>query len=105
MPWIAAFLSNLVVTVAGYFSTYIGKRFAVYAAMATVLGTLTAALIAALNVLVASLAVAVPTQVCNAMGWLMPSNTVPCISAMFAARLLIWAYGRNTQFILMKNNL
>jgi len=68
-----------------FFLKYFTKRVALGASAVAVFLVFLAAFIAALTVLVNSIAVAMPQSMVLAMSWFIPSNASACLSAYFAA--------------------
>ena len=95
MPLFATFLGGILAAIVEFFAKYITKKLAVFAAVVTILTTLTTAFIVALKALYVGVAAAAPSELTIAMSWIVPSNASACVGAYIAAVLLRWAYDWN----------
>lgn len=84
------FFSSLLGSLAGFFGQWITKKAALGAAAVTLFAGITLAFAATLKALAAGVVYAVPSSC--AVGYCIPSNLVPCVSAVLAALMARWVY-------------
>lgn len=98
MPFIAWFV-GAITQFAAYLTTYLGQRWAVRTAVLAGLVALTAAFTAGLAGLVAGIQLATVDNSWFKYGLsLMPSNTIPCISAYISAAVMRYIYDKQYSF-------
>lgn len=102
LPWLAGLVAGLFSSLFTFFASFVTKRLAITAAAVVLITTLTAGLFAALEALVATLTLVMPTEVSQVGGLVTPSNLTTCISIMVSARLLRYAYDWNVKVIQYK---
>ncbi|MDT8385158.1 MAG: DUF5455 family protein [Gammaproteobacteria bacterium] len=102
MPLLAAWMGSLFSGIVGFFSSWLTKRVALVLTGITVIVSLTAAFITAIDALYTAMAVTLPTEIVIGASWFLPTNTSACISAYISAHLLRWAYDWNTKVIQLK---
>lgn len=95
IPWFV----NLIVGIAGWLTSYLGKRWAVRTAIIAGLVMLTAAFSAGLGSLVAGISVTTTNNSYFTFGLsLLPTNTVPCLSAYLSALVMRYIYDKQYSF-------
>jgi uncharacterized protein DUF5455 len=92
MPVLAAWIGNLLGSIAGFFGQYFSKRLAVGLAVVIAFTASTAIFIAALNAAVLTISVVVPSEITIAASWVVPSNSDECLAAIITAKLASWVY-------------
>ncbi|WP_105902103.1 DUF5455 family protein [Vibrio gangliei] len=92
LPALAVFLSQLMATVLGWFATRLTRSIAINLTILTmVLGlTLTTAL--ALSAIFNGLSYITPPELSQGFAFFIPDNAIPCISAIFSARVIKWVW-------------
>lgn len=102
LPWLAGVLGSIFLGLVAGVSKYVTKRFALIAVAITALITVTATFFAAINALLVSISYVAPQQLVDSFFLFMPSNAIPCISAILSAKLLRWVYDWNVRIIQLK---
>jgi hypothetical protein len=103
MQWVALLFGSLFAGVIQWFSRYMARRIAVYAAMFTFITGLTVAFVAAIRVLYIGLGeLGMPGWAMTAACWVVPSNADEVVAVYFSARILRWAYWRNISMVVAK---
>lgn len=92
LPALAAFLAGLVSNVLAWFAQYFARNTAINLTIISTLIVLTAGTTGAIYAVASGLSQIVPPYVADAWGLFIPSNAIPCISAVFSARLLRWIW-------------
>ena len=92
MPLLAALIKSLFVFLIGVFAQWVTKRVALALAVAVVFASLTAAMVVAMQVLVSSAVIPMPSSFGRAACWFMPSNFKSCVGIMIGAQATRWAY-------------
>ncbi|WP_089138188.1 DUF5455 family protein [Vibrio rumoiensis] len=94
LPALAIFLGQLAATILGWLATRITRSVAINLTVLTmVLGlALTTAL--ALSAIFNGLSYVVPPELSQGFAFFMPDNAIPCISAIFSARVIrfVWQW-------------
>lgn len=102
---LAKFFLGAFTTIAGWFMGLFSRKTAIALAVTTVIIGMTAALSLALKAAIATLQVyatpVVPAAFFAGFGPLMPENTDVCLTAMFSARVTVWAYNFNKDLLKM----
>jgi len=102
LPWLAGVIVSAFVSFFTWLATFATKRLALVGIAVTAIIALTAALFIALEALVSTLNVTVPTEIAAGVSLLMPSNMTVCISILVTARGLRYAYDWNTRIVQLK---
>ncbi|WP_068717610.1 DUF5455 family protein [Vibrio tritonius] len=92
LPALAAFFAGLVSNILAWFAKFFARNTAMNLTVITMLITLTTATTGAIYAVAAGLSQVLPSYVSDALGLLIPSNAIPCISAVLSARLLRWVW-------------
>ncbi len=102
IPWLASLIGGLFSGLVAFFAQYLTKRLAVVLVAISVLTTLTAAFSAALSALMTGLLIAMPPQLSQVLGWVVPSNFTACSGAIITGHLLRWVYEWNVKIVQLK---
>lgn len=102
---LAKFFLGAFTTLAGWFTGMFSRKTAIALAVTTVIIGMTAALSIALKGAIAALQVyatpVVPASFFIGFGALCPDNADVCLTAMFSARVTLWAYNFNKDILKM----
>ena len=99
LPALAALLGGIFAQVVAVFATRFTVSTAVQlGAIASITG-LTLFLLAALKTIMFGLTVALPPFYFQAMSLIIPSNLLPCVTAIFSARVVRWVWTWQVYFI------
>lgn len=92
LPALAVFLGQLAATILGFLATRVTRTVAINLTVLTmVLGlALTTAL--ALSAIFSGLSYVVPPELSQGFAFFIPDNAIPCISAIFSARVIRWVW-------------
>lgn len=105
MTFLARWFLGVFTNVAGWFVAVFTRKTAIVLAAVTVIITMTVALATALKVALASLSqystLVVPEPVLDGIAMLLPDNFEYCLTAMFSARVTLWAYNFNKDILKM----
>jgi hypothetical protein len=101
IPWLANFFGILVTGLIVFFAKFLTKKLAIFAAIIVALTTLTLAMVASLHGLLLGISGSWPPEL-NNLGFIVPSNAIPCISAGFTATFSHWVYRWNVRVWQMK---
>jgi hypothetical protein len=81
-----------------YISKFIidnGKRIALFLVYVGILTSITLTFLSVVHGLISPLYVPIPSIVYDVWGWVMPDNAIPCMTAVYSARIYKWAYLQN----------
>ncbi len=92
MAALAAWIGNLVASLASVFGVFLTKRVAIITAALAVITTITTAMWAGMEALVTSIAVAVPESVAIGASWLVPTNIEECFAAIVSGHVARFLY-------------
>lgn len=93
VPAIAAFLSSLATQVLGFFvNLKFARAVAINLTVITMVVGLTLASMTAVYIIGSGLSRVTPPYLSQAWGMFVPSNALPCISAIFSARVIRWLW-------------
>ncbi|WP_454871309.1 DUF5455 family protein [Pseudomonas mohnii] len=102
---LAKFFLGAFTTVAGWFMGMFSRKTAIALAVTTVILAMTTALSLALKGAIAALQIyatpVVPASFFVGFGALCPENADVCLTAMFSARVTVWAYNFNKDLLKM----
>ena len=104
MPLLAVWIGSLFTSLVGFFASFVTKRLLLIAAAVTAAVFFTGGFISALDSLFSSLAVSMPASIVIGASWVVPSNFVPCASAIISAYILRWVYDWQIKIIQWKIN-
>jgi uncharacterized membrane protein YjjP (DUF1212 family) len=102
LPWLAGVISGLLTSLIGFLAQFISKRLSIVLIAITTLTALTTAFAAAITALVSGISAATPEYFSIAASWIVPSNTVACLSACVSGRFIRWVYEWNVRIVMMK---
>jgi len=97
LPWLASVIGSLFTAFIGWLAIYMTKRVAIMLAVIAAFVSLTVALIAVIEGLVAGFTYAFP--VAANFGFLIPADLSALLAAYFTARLAHWVYGWNVRIV------
>ncbi|MGY3569731.1 DUF5455 family protein [Vibrio paucivorans] len=92
LPAIATFIGGLAAQIMGWFAVRMSKGLAWNLTVLTMVIGLTLTVAFSINVLIAGLSYVVPPYVSSGFSMFVPSNAVPCLSAIFSARVIRWVW-------------
>jgi len=92
IPAIAAFLAGLAANILTFFSARLTKSIAINLTVVTMVVGLAAHVAAAIYLIGTGIAAVAPPFASMAWGYVVPSNAVPCLSAIFSARVVRWVW-------------
>jgi len=95
MPALGLLIAGLFASLIEFFTRYITRRIAIFAAALVIFTSLTTAFMLAMKALYAGIYVAAPADLVIAAGWFIPSNASACISAIIGGHVLRYAYDWN----------
>ncbi|WP_420170662.1 DUF5455 family protein [Pseudomonas alloputida] len=105
MPFLAAWLLSVFTNVATWFLQFLSRRFAIVAAVTTVIVGMTVALSLLLKSFLLSISVYAntlfPPSFVIGFASVMPENFEACIALMASTRISIWAYNFNKDLLKM----
>jgi hypothetical protein len=92
LPALGVFLGGVFSGIVGFLATYLTKKVAITLAVLTVITGLTVAFMATIHGLVAGVTYYTPDALNMAVSWFVPDNAIPCVSAVWSARIFRWVY-------------
>ncbi|KOO14399.1 hypothetical protein AKJ18_13935 [Vibrio xuii] len=92
IPALAMFLGNLAAQVLGWFAVRLSKGLALNLTVLTMVVGLALAVTISINTIFLGLSYVVPPWISDGFDFFIPSNAVPCLSAIFSARLIRWVW-------------
>lgn len=102
IPWLAAVIGSFFLSMVTFLTQYLSKRFALVTAGIALIVTVTLTFAAALEASIAAIQVVLPNSYFAYIGLFLPSNFNLCMTTIFTAKLLLWAYRWNTKVIQYK---
>lgn len=92
LPAIATFLAGLAAQLFGFLATRFTRQVAInLTIIGMIIGLATAVALSIYGVM-ASLSYVVPPYVNQGMSYFIPDNAIPCLSAIFSARVIRWVW-------------
>ena len=92
IPALVAFISQIAATLFGWFFIAKSRQLTLNLVILTMLVALTAALTLSIYTIAAGLSYVTPPYWSQAAGMFIPSNAIPCVSAISSARLIRWVW-------------
>lgn len=92
MPALIAWFGSALASVIAWFSAQVSSQVAIRLLVISLWVGIVVAMVSGINALVDSVVVAAPTGLFATGIGLLPGNTAVCLSAYFAARVLLWVY-------------
>ncbi|MDK9775538.1 MULTISPECIES: DUF5455 family protein [unclassified Vibrio] len=92
IPALAAFIAQIATTVFGWFFIAKARNVSIQLTIITMIIILTTALTLAIHAIAAGLSFVVPPYLSQAMSMFIPNNAIPCVSAVYSAKLLRWVW-------------
>jgi len=102
IPWLAGIVGSLFASVFGFLLKYLTKRFALFAAFVVGLLALFGVFFAVISGLMSGLSYVVPSEWTMYSGFVLPSNTNPCITAIVTAHVARYVFSWNTRIMQFK---
>jgi len=102
MPLLAAFLGNLLTSLASFFALWFTKQVALRLALVAAFIALAVAAFAAIDGAFAALAMALPSELSVAVSWVVPYNAKACAAAIVATYAARWVFDFNTRMLQLK---
>lgn len=99
LPYLIAALIALFQSAITFFLKFMTRKFAAIASATAIFVGLTAALIIALNVIIAGITYTMPNEITMAISWIMPSNTTACVSAYYSAVSVKFVYDLKSKVV------
>lgn len=92
IPAIAAFFAGLAANILSFFSVRFAKGIAINLTVVTLIVGLAATVAAAIYAIGSGISAVAPPFANQAWSYVVPSNAVPCLSAIFSARVIRWVW-------------
>jgi len=92
IPAIAIFLGQLASTVLGWFAIRLSRGLAINLTIVTMVIGLAAVMALSLLTIIKGLSYIAPPNLAAGFAYFVPSNAVPCLSAIFSARIIRWVW-------------
>ncbi|MUK51439.1 DUF5455 family protein [Aliivibrio fischeri] len=92
IPAIVAFIAGLVAQLVAWFSVFIARGIALNLAIVVLVVALAVAISAGFWSMLEGISYVLPPEFSKAMGMITPSNAVPCLSTIAAAKIARWVW-------------
>ncbi len=92
LPALVAFISSLAGNLVAWFTRYMSRGAAFNLVVVTLLVGLAVTTASSIYALATGLSYALPSELVRALSMVIPSNAVPCVSAIFSAKLIRWVW-------------
>ncbi|WP_194089229.1 DUF5455 family protein [Vibrio hibernica] len=92
IPALIAFLAQLAATVLGWFALRLTRNVAINLTVLTMVIGLALTTALALSVIFSGLSYVVPPNLSEGFSLFIPDNAIPCLSAIFSARVIRWVW-------------
>lgn len=92
IPALAIFLGQLAATVLGWFAVRLSRGLAINITIVVMVIGLAAAMALSLMALIKGLSYIAPSYLSVGFSYFVPSNAIPCVSAIFSARIIRWVW-------------
>lgn len=92
LPALAIFLSQLAATILGWFATRLTRSVAINLTVLTMVFGLALTTSLAIYAVLSGLSYVVPPYLSQGFAYFVPDNAVPCLSAIFSARVIRWVW-------------
>ncbi|MGF1903386.1 DUF5455 family protein [Aliivibrio sifiae] len=92
IPAIAAFIAGLAAQIVAWFSTFVARGVALNLAVVVVVAGLAVAVSSGFYLMLEGIRYVLPPEFSQAMGMITPSNAVPCLSTIAAAKIARWVW-------------
>lgn len=102
IPWLAGLIGGLFTSLFTFFASYMTKRFAILVTAIAVIVGLTTTLFNGLYGLVGALNLLMPPELLGALGHVMPSGGLACVTVLLTAKMARYAYDWNIKIIQYK---
>lgn len=102
IPLLAGVLGGLFSSVFSFAAQYFTKRIALVVTGLVLMAGIVSAFYAAIIALITSIAVTMPQEIIDAMGFFVPDNAVAVVTAVWTAKTLRYAYDWNIKTVQLK---
>lgn len=92
LPALAVFLGQLAANVLGWFAAKMSRSLAINLTVITMIIGVATGIALSLLAILQGLSYVAPPYLSQAFSYFVPSNAVPCVSAIFSARLIRWVW-------------
>ncbi|EGU31007.1 hypothetical protein VII00023_20722 [Vibrio ichthyoenteri ATCC 700023] len=92
IPAIALFLGQLASTVLAWFAVRLSRGLAINLTVLTMIIALAASIALGITLIIEGLSYVSPPGLSQGFSYFVPSNAVPCLSAIFSARIIRWVW-------------
>ena len=92
IPALAVFIGQLAATVLGWFAVRMTRGLALNLVVVTMVIGLAVAIATSMMVVISGLSYLTPSYINQAFSYFVPSNAIPCVSAIFSARVIRWVW-------------
>ncbi len=92
IPALAAFIAGLAAQLVAWFSTFIARGVALNLAVIAIVAGLAIAIASSFWLMIEALSYVAPPEWSQGMGFITPSNAIPCLSTIAAARVTRWVW-------------
>lgn len=99
IPAIATFISGIILSIFNFFAKFAVKRWALTAAMITVLIGMMTALLASIRVILATIHLAMPESFSAGIAFFIPEVSQVYLSACLSVQFLAWVYSWQFWFL------
>ena len=93
LPWLFAALGSMFVVFVSFLAQFLTKKLLMVGIAVGAAVVLTVSLVLAFEGFFTAIAHAAPAELTQAVGLVIPSNSVACITAIASAHITLWAYG------------
>lgn len=92
IPALAMFLGQLAANVLGWFAARMTRSLAINLTVLTMIIALAAGIALSLLAILQGLSYITPPYLGQAFSYFVPANAIPCVSAIFSARIIRWVW-------------
>lgn len=99
VPALVGFLASIFGSMVGWFAQWFSKKTAIQLGIVAAVVSLTIALFGAIQLIVAGISIVIPDFVQQGIDMVIPSNFLPCVSAVVSAKVVRWVWIWKVHFI------
>lgn len=92
IPALAMFIGQLAATVLGWFAVRMTRGLAINLTVLTMVIALAAVTASLITLIITGLSYVSPPWLSQGFSYFVPSNAIPCLSAIFSARVIRWVW-------------
>ncbi|MBL4830177.1 MAG: DUF5455 family protein [Aliivibrio sp.] len=92
LPALAAFFTTLAANLVAWFTRFMSRGAAFNLVVVSLIVGLALTATAAINTMAFGLSFVLPDELVRGISMIMPTNAVPCVSAVFSAKLVRWVW-------------